>query len=165
MSTRGWIAGHKLASIITAAVVSVGGAGAVAVVVNSSGRIAPPTSLRLFGPEITNGEATVSCDAPTKEAVTGYAVTLIPSYNDRVPQPGLSGPSGGVVTHIDSPYARDDTFEGLLEDCHQRYDIQVQSITSQGPSPPVTTPRFRPSGNVVPGEDPAYVVVLQIPTG
>ncbi len=142
--------------LITAAAVVAAGGGAGAVLVLSGSSIAPPTSVQEAD---TNGSATISWTAPITGAVTGYRVSLIPTYTDRVPVPNL-GPNGGVVSDLLPATARGYTFSGLLEDCHQRYKISVQTVTAGGLSSSVTTQSFRPSGYVAQGQAPPYVVVL-----
>jgi Fibronectin type III domain len=149
------IGAHKVAAIATAVVVAGGTAGGVAVTHPFSG-IASPTSVQEAD---TNGSATISWTAPITGAVTGYRVSLIPTYTDRVPAPNL-GPNGGVVSDLLPATARTYTFSGLLEDCHQRYEMSVQTVTTGGLSPSVTTQSFRPSGIVAQGHAPPYVVVL-----
>ena len=119
--------------------------------------IAPPTSVQETN---TNGSATVSWQPSVAGVtVTGYRVSLIPTYTDRVPAPNLE-PNGGVVSDLLPATART-TFSGLLEDCHQRYEISVQTVTACGGlSSAVATQSFRPSGNVAQGQAPPYVVVL-----
>jgi hypothetical protein len=51
-------------------------------------------------------------------------------------------------------------FTGLLEDCHQRYQIQVSAETARGSGGWATSSSFRPSGIVTPGKTPPYVVIL-----
>ncbi|MGP8000965.1 MAG: fibronectin type III domain-containing protein [Streptosporangiaceae bacterium] len=119
--------------------------------------IAPPTSVQETN---TNGSATVSWQPSVAGVtVTGYRVSLIPTYTDRVPAPNLE-PNGGVVSDLLPATARTHTFSGLLEDCHQRYEISVQTVTAGGLSSAVATQSFRPSGNVAQGQAPPYVVVL-----
>jgi hypothetical protein len=149
------IGAHKVAAIATAVVVAGGTAGGVAATHPFSG-IASPTSVQEAD---TNGSATISWTAPITGAVTGYRVSLIPTYTDRVPAPNL-GPSGGMVSDLLPATARSYTFSGLLEDCHQRYEMSVQTVTAGGLSPSVTTQSFRPSGIVAHGHAPPYVVVL-----
>jgi hypothetical protein len=151
------ILAHKVIIALAAAVIVGGGTtGGVVLVSHAFSGIASPT---LVQEADTNGSATISWTAPITGAVTGYRVSLIPTYTDRVPAPNL-GPNGGVVSDLLPATARAHTFSGLLEDCHQRYEMTVQTVTASGPSPPVTTQSFRPSGHVAQGQAPPYVVVL-----
>jgi hypothetical protein len=162
------ILAHKvITAFVAVAVVAGGTAGGVAATHPFTG-IASPTSVQEA--DITrvtpaNGSATISWTAPITGAVTGYRLSLIPTYTDRVPavQKGVwegGAPNGGVVSVLLPATARTYTFSGLLEDCHQRYEMSVQTVTTGGLSPSVTTQSFRPSGIVAQGHAPPYLVVL-----
>jgi hypothetical protein len=161
---------YKLAS--AAAAVVVAGASTAAVMTirsnsSGSGAVSAPTDVHTSPGTITtgltpaaNGSATITWSAPTSgQAVTGYLVDLDPTYTDRVPKPDL-GPNGGTQEHTVPASARSDTFTGLYQDCHQRYQMSVRALTADGQSEAVSTSSFRPSGYVVPNQDPPYVVVL-----
>jgi hypothetical protein len=159
MSVARWIVAHKVASAAIAVAVAGGGAGTAAAVLTASpgGPIATPTSVTETD---TNGSATVTWSAPAgSSSVTGYRVSLYPTYTDTVPKPKL-GPNGGLEQQTVPASDRSYTFNNLYEDCHQRYEIAVETVTAGGLSQPSYTPSFRPSGYVVPNQAPPYVVVL-----
>ena len=158
MGLSRWLLAHKTVSLPLGAVVvaAAGGGAYVATSTSSPGGIAAPVAV---SDTYTDGSATVTWRAPAGTAVTGYRVTLYPTLNDRVPAPSL-GANGGMVRVAVGPGTTRYTFSNLLADCHQRYDVSVQTMTAGGESAPVFTPSFRPSGTVVPGQDPPYVVVL-----
>jgi hypothetical protein len=150
------IAAHKIIAVLVAVAVVGGTASGVAATHPFSG-VVQEADITQVTP--ANGSATISWTAPITGAVTGYRVSLIPTYTDRVPAPNL-GPNGGVVSVLLPATARTYTFGDLLEDCHQRYQMLVQTATAGGLSPPVASQSFRPSGIVAQGHAPPYVVVL-----
>lgn len=155
-SAARWFLVHKAVSIpLASALLVAGGGGAYVAATSSSGGNMPASVSAGY----TNGTATVTWNAPSGITVTGYRVTLYPYYTDRVPAPKL-GPNGGMVQQTVSPGTHTYTFSNLLMDCHQRYEISVETQTPSGNSKPVYTQSFRPSGIVTPGTDPPYVVVL-----
>jgi hypothetical protein len=85
-------------------------------------------------------------------------VDINATYTDRVPAPSLGG--GGVQQDTVPASARSYTFSGLYQDCHERYRMSVTALSASGPSAPVFTQSFRPSGYVMPNQDPPYVVIL-----
>lgn len=106
-----------------------------------------------------NGKVTVSWTRVKTSggaAVTGYDVMAEPYGPDRVPPPRLVTPPAERVPAANS---KPITISGLLEDCHQRYQVVVTPETNSGSDPPVTSRSFRPSGIVNPGRPP-YVVIL-----
>ncbi len=131
---------------IPASSCGVGGLGA--------GGVGAPQSLRVT-PE--NGSAEVSWLPPNTGAnlVSGYIITATPTYTDRVPSPN----AGSFSTVVNSP-TLSWKIPGLLEDCHQRYSISVSAENGVNVGPPAISDSFRPSGIVMPGATPPYVVVL-----
>jgi Fibronectin type III domain len=141
---------------ITTAILATSAAGAyVAITSGSAPSIVPASVTDTYA----NGSATVNWSAPAGTTVTGYRVTIYPTYTDRVPRPNL-GPNGGMVQVTVSASTHSYTFPNLLVDCHQRYNVSVETKTPSGLSQPVYTQSFRPSGNVAAGQDPPYVVVV-----
>ncbi|MGW2525378.1 fibronectin type III domain-containing protein [Streptomyces sp. NPDC001617] len=156
------IGAHKVLTAVIALILSVSTGAAVALmngIGQSTSVVGAPTNVTMQ--DVENGRATVHWDPPDSGAtVTGYNVTLVPTYNNRRdPQPNL-GPNRGVVSRIVDPTNRSSSFDGLLEDCHQRYKIEVNARTARGAGSTATTSDFRPSGIVTPGADPLYVVIL-----
>jgi hypothetical protein len=160
---------YKLAS--AAAVVVVAGGATAALITTQSGgsgpSASPPTDVQASpgtgASNLTpaaNGSATITWSAPASGGeITGYEVDLQPTYTDRVPKPDL-GANGGAQEFMAPASAGSHTFTGLYEDCHQRYTMSVRALTANGPSETISTASFRPSGYVVPNQDPPYVVVL-----
>jgi hypothetical protein len=166
MLIKTWIAGHKALSVGIAAAIAIS-SGAAAVVATQSGSSAasPPTRVVASPGDgnglnaTANGSATISWSAPTSgPTVTGYLVDINSTYTDRVPAPSLG--NGGVQQYTLPASARSYTFVGLYQDCHERYRMSVTALSASGPSAPVFTQSFRPSGHVIPSQDPPYVVVL-----
>ncbi len=156
MSVVRWLLAHKAVSIPLAAVLTaISGGGAYLAATSAGGSTAPASVNDTYA----NGSATVTWNAPGGTTVTGYRVTLYPTMTDRDPRPNL-GQNGGMVQVTVSASTRSHKFSNLLVDCHQRYEIAVETATQSGLSQPVFTPSFRPSGNVTAGQDPPYVVVL-----
>lgn len=110
--------------------------------------------------DIENGTVTVSWARPAGSAVdsiTGYRVTVRPAGNDRVPgpPPDTITPPPKLVPVTTSSI----TISGLLEDCHQLYQVVVRPETGAGADAPVMSRVFRPSG-IVERQQPPYVVIL-----
>ncbi len=170
MSAVKWLLAHKAVSIPLAAVIAASGSGAAYVAATGSsgaGAMSPTGVVAAPGDDSTNlnstanGEATIKWSQPTGgPAVTGYLVDISPIYTDRKPAPSLGPTTGGAQQYTLPPSARSFTFKGLYEDCHQRYTMSVTGLSASGPSAAVFTQSFRPSGYVIPGQDPPYVVVL-----
>jgi hypothetical protein len=157
MSVVRWVLAHKAVSIPVAAVLAAATGGiAYRAATSSAGGSTAPASVTETS---ANGSATVTWQDPGGTPATGYRVTLYPSMTDRVPRPNL-GRNGGMIQVTVSASTRSYTFANLLVDCHQRYEIAVETTTQSGLSQPVYTPSFRPSGIVAAGQDPPYVVVL-----
>jgi hypothetical protein len=95
--------------------------------------------------------------SPGAAPVTHYLVTVTPSSNDRLPKPNPA-PSKQVITL--SATAQSYALSGLIEDCHQRYDVSVTAENANGRGPAAKSQGFRPSGIVTPGVEPPYVVIL-----
>ncbi|MBV9280014.1 MAG: alpha/beta fold hydrolase [Chloroflexi bacterium] len=111
-----------------------------------------------------NGSVVVAWRPPTSDGgspITGYVVTATPGYTDR-----LHGPKAEVMTKDVGATTLSWDFQGLVEDCHQRYAISVAAENAAGVGPAATgttmdgSTTFRPSGVVVPGKAPPYVVIL-----
>jgi hypothetical protein len=105
-----------------------------------------------------NGYVDVAWSPPAIGAnlVTDYVVRASPIYNNRLPQPFAS-----PVMAIDPPTSPLKTrLSGLLEDCHQMYQISVGTTSSSGVGPLATYPPVRPSGVVEPGAPPFVVILL-----
>jgi hypothetical protein len=105
-----------------------------------------------------NGFADVSWQPPLTgaAAITGYIVTTTPTYNNRRPSPNAST----TITFVANSTSLSWTVQGLLKDCHQRYVVSVAAATATGNGPAATSASFRPSGIVLQGSPPPYVVVL-----
>jgi len=126
-----------------------------------TGQILPPTSPN-FSYSYANGNASVTWQTPPSPGtspIIGYSVTFESNYpgaNDRLPTP--PGEGGGIFV---SASTRSVSYGNLLEDCHQRYYIEIQPENSEGiGEASFSYSDFRPSGNVIQGQAPPYVVVL-----
>jgi hypothetical protein len=106
-----------------------------------------------------NGYVDVAWSPPAIGAnlVTDYVVRASPIYNNRLPQPFAS-----PVMAVDPPTSPLKTrLSGLLEDCHQMYQISVGTTSSSGVGPlAIYPPPVRPSGVVEPGAPPFVVILL-----
>jgi hypothetical protein len=105
-----------------------------------------------------NGSAKVSWQPPSttgSSPITGYVVTATPTYNDRRPRPQ----AGSVSEAVDSS-TLSVTIPGLAEDCHQVYVVSIAAQNAAGRGAAAASSPFRPSGIVIPGQDPPYVVIL-----
>lgn len=87
--------------------------------------------------------------------VTGYLVSAVPIYTDRIPRP-----SAGTVSVTLGGSVQSWGFTGLVEDCHQQYAVTVAAQNAAGTGPTVVTSSFRPSGNLTAGSPPPFVVIL-----
>ncbi|MDQ6613406.1 MAG: fibronectin type III domain-containing protein [Actinomycetota bacterium] len=111
-----------------------------------------------------NGSASVTWRPPATTGatpITGYEVTVQPSYNNRKPAPDVRASSHFVPTAGPSGLGLlSSSLTGLVADCHQRYMVLVAAVNSQGIGPASQTGSFRPSGVVALGVAPPVVVVL-----
>ena len=125
----------------------------------SSGPEARAPGIRVDVTDLENGKVTVSWTSVKSidgAAVTGYEVRPEPDGTDRVPPPSLVTPPAQRVPATVSSL----TVSGLLEDCHQLYQVVVTPETGPGSGPAGKSPVFRPSGIVESGKAPPYVVIL-----
>jgi hypothetical protein len=129
----------------------------------TSGNCSPTAAPTIDSVIPSNGGATVTWEPVTATsgcAITNYVVTAMPLTSDRIPAPSIGTPS--IVCPGDprcsSPTSA--TFSNLLMDCHQRYAISVYAEDGALVGPPATSDGFRPSGIVVQGKAPPYVVIL-----
>ena len=112
----------------------------------------------LHPPTVGNGSIGVSWsyNATSTPVPDSFTVTATPAPTDRVPAPLAGGVS---VTRPGS--ATSATLSGLVEDCHQTYTISVTPVFAGVAGTPAVWPVLvRPSGNVIPGIPPQFVVVL-----
>ena len=103
-----------------------------------------------------NGGVSVSWTPPTSSPagpVTGYLVTAVPYYTDRVPSP----PASSVAQTVSGTSV---TLSGLVEDCHERYVILVSAENAAGAGSATISGSFRPSGVLTPRTPPSTVVIL-----
>jgi hypothetical protein len=117
--------------------------------------VSAPTNLSVSD---SNGEVTAAWKPPpihNGSTIIGYTVTAEPTANDRRPQPKSSAISLPVSASTPSAH-----LPGLIEDCHQRYVVTVAADTAAGQGNAATSASFQPSGIVMPGKAPPYVVIL-----